>query len=561
MIQAGYTSVTVDGRSLIDDLLREQQSLTAVDRFSQTHVDAGAPAQQKYYRDLIPMDKPSGGQQYGFEVDLDACSGCKACVAACHNLNGLDDNETWRDVGQLVGGSSSTGPAIQHVTTACHHCVEPACLEGCPVMAYEKDPVTGIVRHLDDQCIGCQYCILKCPYDAPKFNAGLGIVRKCDMCSDRLAADEAPACVQSCPTNAISIKIVDTQAVREKARERKFLPGAPDPDYTLPTTNYKTTRDLSLARSADAHRVVPEHAHTPLVVMLVLTQLSVGGFLLGWLLEFLDPKMFTGTVRSVHAAVSLGLGLLALGASTLHLGRPLYAFRAVIGLRTSWLSREIVGFGAFAKLAAAYAACVWFAPDLGGGLLRVALGAAVAAAGLAAVFCSVMIYHHTRRTFWRGPRTWIKFYLTALILGTAATLLAGLIATLADGAGSLERFLSYWGKPLFTTLVTATLLKLVYEAAVFRHLRSRSHTPMRRSATLMIGELHQVTVARYLLGLFGGVAIPTLLMASGPQAVSTAALFVGVVAIIIMTVVGELLERYLFFTAVIAPKMPGGLGA
>ena len=38
----------------------------------------------------------------------------------------------------------------------------------CPVNAYEKDPTTGIVKHLDDQCFGCQYCPMACPYDVPK---------------------------------------------------------------------------------------------------------------------------------------------------------------------------------------------------------------------------------------------------------------------------------------------------------------------------------------------------------------------------------------------------------
>jgi formate dehydrogenase iron-sulfur subunit len=561
MIRSNYTSLTVGGQSLIDDMLREQQSLTAVDRFSQRHDQGDAPSQQKYYRDLIPAAGPSEGQQYAFEVDLDACSGCKSCVAACHNLNGLDETETWRDVGQLIDTGYTAGPAIQHVTTACHHCLEPACLDGCPVMAYEKDPVTGIVKHLDDQCIGCQYCILKCPYDAPKFNADLGIVRKCDMCSDRLAVGEAPACVQSCPTNAISIKIVDTEDVREKTRDMQFLTGAPEPDYTLPTTNYKTTRDLSMARSADEHRVVPEHAHLPLVIMLVLTQLSVGGFLLGWLLEQLDPQAFTGTLRSVHAAVSLSLGMLALGASTLHLGRPMYAFRAVIGLRTSWLSREIVGFGMFAKLAAAYAGCLWFAPELGGGMVKTALGASVVMIGLAAVLCSVMIYHDTRRVFWRGPRTWVKFYLTALVLGAATTLLAGLGAALLDGTDVLKTFLTIWGRPLFVLLISATVAKLLFEASVFRHLRSRTYTPMRRSATLMVSELHQTTVARFMLGLVGGVIIPGLLLISGPGGLTTVAMFIAVVAVVVMITVGELLERYLFFTAVVAPRMPGGLGS
>src|SRR5437764_428148 len=91
-------------RTLIDELLEEQQSLTAVERFSQKHERDALPAQARYYRDLIPLTKPRPGEQYAFVVDLDKCTGCKACVTACHNLNGLDENETWRDVGVIVGG-------------------------------------------------------------------------------------------------------------------------------------------------------------------------------------------------------------------------------------------------------------------------------------------------------------------------------------------------------------------------------------------------------------------------------------------------------------------------
>src|SRR5918993_1457956 len=84
-----------------------------------------------------PPSRPLPGEQYAFEVDLDSCTGCKSCVAACHSLNGLDDDETWRDVGMLVGDVYV--PYQQTVTTACHHCVDPACANGCPVLAYEKD--------------------------------------------------------------------------------------------------------------------------------------------------------------------------------------------------------------------------------------------------------------------------------------------------------------------------------------------------------------------------------------------------------------------------------------
>jgi ferredoxin len=131
-------------RTFIDELLAEQRQLTAVERFSQAHDRHGFDSGQKHYRNLLPARPPHEGEQYNFEVDLDKCSGCKACVSACHSLNGLEEGETWRSVGLLVSDSTDVG-FQQHVTTACHHCVDPGCLNGCPVLAYEKDPVTGIV--------------------------------------------------------------------------------------------------------------------------------------------------------------------------------------------------------------------------------------------------------------------------------------------------------------------------------------------------------------------------------------------------------------------------------
>ncbi len=115
--------------SLLDQLLAEQREMTAVDAF--THWQNGATASGDAYRELLPAARLQSGEQYAFEVDLDACSGCKACVVACHTLNGLNENETWRKVGTLRS-TSSILPIVQHVTTACHHCIDPGCLKGCP---------------------------------------------------------------------------------------------------------------------------------------------------------------------------------------------------------------------------------------------------------------------------------------------------------------------------------------------------------------------------------------------------------------------------------------------
>ncbi|MEM6690554.1 MAG: 4Fe-4S dicluster domain-containing protein, partial [Planctomycetota bacterium] len=214
-------------------LLAEQQSMTAVERFSSLHdegLDTQSPAQEKYYRELLPASPPGPGQQFAFEVDLDKCSGCKACVVACHTLNGLEEDEAWRRVGTITIGetpqvATNSLPLVQHVTTACHHCEDPGCLNGCPVKAYDKDAVTGIVRHLDDQCIGCKYCTMMCPYEVPRYSERLGIVRKCDMCHQRLSVGEAPACVQACPNEAIAIKVVDTD--QQFDTEDRLAPGSP----------------------------------------------------------------------------------------------------------------------------------------------------------------------------------------------------------------------------------------------------------------------------------------------------------------------------------------------
>lgn len=256
-----------------------QTSTMAVDDFSNWQESRSEAATVRRYEKLIPLTKPGIGEQYAFEVNLDQCTGCKAFVVACHSLIGLNEDESWRDVGLLLG--SHEDPYLQTVTTACHHCADPACSNGCPVLAYEKDADTGIVRHLDDQCIGCSYCILKCPYDVPKFNRKRGIVRKCDMCHERLAAGEAPACVQACPTQAIAIRIVPRQS-----NPAAMMPGLVDSSYTSPQTRYVGKKAIPASSvAADAAVLRGETAHIPLAVMLVLTQLAAGA----WIAATIEP--------------------------------------------------------------------------------------------------------------------------------------------------------------------------------------------------------------------------------------------------------------------------------
>jgi formate dehydrogenase iron-sulfur subunit len=555
---------------VINNLLTEQQDLRSVLKFAKKHETGDVDHQTGLYEAQIPLTRPLPGQQYAFSVDLDACTGCKACVAGCNKLNGLDEDEAWRSVG-LIHGGTQEHPIQKTVTTACHHCLEPACMKGCPVGAYEKDAETGIVRHLDDQCIGCKYCTLTCPYEVPQYNSRLGIVRKCDMCSDRLTAGEAPACVQSCPNGAITIRIVDVQAVLDDAQGDSFLPGAPSPGITGPTTIFRSTKPFPRnALPADFYNVRPASQHMPLVVMLVLTQLAAGAFAVDALLTAMSGGAgLSSQVARYHSALALALGILALGAATLHLGRPLYAFRAFIGLRHSWMSREIVIIGGFVGCAVLYSLLLWV-PDVfehtlgipklvGVPLAQVvqAVSGTTAVLGVLTVICSAMIYISTHRMFWDATSTMVKFFGTAAILGVStiasATLFAGYLT-------SSVPVMEVGGK-LMPWLIGLAAVKLAYEASLFRHLWDTQQGDLKRSAMLMRTPLLAKTQSRFALGIVGGFILPAFVqsLASGNE-VAVTPFIVSMVSLAAL-MAGELLERTLYFSAMSAPRMPGGVGS
>ena len=527
-------------RTLIDELLAEQRELTAVEIFSRAH-DAHTIAAPRY-RDLLPLTAPAPGQQYAFEVDLDKCSGCKACVTACHSLNGLDEDETWRSVGQLAS-TDWRAPLKQTVTTACHHCVDPACLNGCPVLAYDKDPVTGIVRHLDDQCIGCQYCVMMCPYEVPQYLPKRGIVRKCDMCSSRLAAGEAPACVQACPSEAIRITVVDQAKVRGKYRPldafnfqpsnfdsapNRFLPDSPNPAITLPTTRYLSQRPLPAGlEAADAHELRLAKAHPPLTLMLVLSQLGVG----------LVVANVVASASGLTALTALIITVVGVAAGTLHLGQALKAWRSFLGWRKSWLSRELIVFGGFMAALGAHAI-----------LLRPLSALLAAVTGLAAVACSAMVYVDTRRPFWSAPMTFGKFFGTTLLLGAAGTLFLSLFSAAPAPSPAAAMLL----------LMAGVAIKFAAENRVFRYLvdeQSPRLTALNKTALLLNGPFGRLSRLRVMCAAVGGIVLPLLTIIGGhvgaPSGVALATVSLS------LCFTGELIERHLFFVAQVVPKMPG----
>ncbi len=150
----------------------------------------------------------SQGKQYAFIFDATRCIDCRACMVACSVENNVPMNNTriWTSGAGILG----TFPQLKRasMTYHCMHCLEPDCASACPVGAWEKRP-DGPVIYEREKCIGCRYCMNACPFDVPHFDWDKGLfeapeISKCTMCPQRLDVGQIPACVQTCPTEALA---------------------------------------------------------------------------------------------------------------------------------------------------------------------------------------------------------------------------------------------------------------------------------------------------------------------------------------------------------------------
>ena len=469
----------------------------------------------------IPREAPAPGEQYRFHFDMSRCIGCKCCVVACNEQNGNPAEINWRTVGEIEGGYY---PLTQrrYLSMGCNHCLEPSCLIGCPVEAYTKDPRTGVVLHSADACIGCQYCTWNCSYGVPQYNPARGVVGKCDMCHERLADGMSPACVSACPEGAIRIEIVNVAEWRSDYLHAD-APGLPSADDSISTTRITLPKNLVPdAGRVDTHRVVPEQPHWPLVIMLVLTQLSVGAFGVLWSLDLLGgaAKLLTSTLVALAAAG------LALGASTLHLGRPIYAWRALRGLRRSWLSREVLAMAAFATAASLYAIMLFFgAPGSD------AVGSATVVCGAIGVLCSARIYMVRARPAWNSLYTVAEFLASAFFLGPLFVRAMNV---------SPARW-AVW------TAVAGGMAQLFVQTLKYLWLSHSDSFELRASARLLSGRLRGFFILRLAALVAAGIILP---LASEAR-ITTLALALG----------GECLGRWLFFVSVVPKNVAAAFGA
>ena len=151
----------------------------------------------------------------GVLVDTTRCTGCRRCEAACAKQNGLPvpdiedpsvfervrrtDTTAWTVVNRF-----ETDKGLVSVKGQCMHCNQPACAAACLVKAMLKKK-DGPVIWRESKCMGCRFCMISCPFDVPKFEyeSPNPKIQKCNLCYTRLEKGERPACVESCPVDAL----------------------------------------------------------------------------------------------------------------------------------------------------------------------------------------------------------------------------------------------------------------------------------------------------------------------------------------------------------------------
>lgn len=184
--------------------------------------------------------------RWGMAIDLDRCTGCGACVTACHAENNIPVTDEasaargrtdhWIRIDRYYEGEFPD-IRVKYMPVMCQHCDDAPCEPVCPVYATYQS-ADGLNVQVYNRCIGTRYCANNCPYSVRFFTWSdaewaeplslqlnpdvsvrpRGVMEKCTFCIQRIKrartdaaldkrpledGDVQPACVQSCPAEAM----------------------------------------------------------------------------------------------------------------------------------------------------------------------------------------------------------------------------------------------------------------------------------------------------------------------------------------------------------------------
>jgi len=523
---------------------------------------------------------PNRNKQHGFHFTADNCIGCHACEAACSEKNDNPAHIAFRSVGYVEGGSYPDFKRL-NISMACNHCDNPVCLKGCPTKAYTKHSEYGAVLQDPETCFGCGYCTWVCPYNAPQLDPIKGRVSKCNMCVDRLEVGLKPACVSACLGNALNFGVVEnTPENREQIKTQ--IPGFPDPSITQPNIRFQQTRSMpnemnrtdsmpiKYRKEEDGsfRSVVDEKSgkdrfwnlgrlssrENPLVIFTLSTQAILGAFMMLFLGSMLGVDSISAIEQSaVYFPLlfsMIGLQVLVLVLSTLHLGKPLRFYRGFNNLQTSPLSREALGIAMFLAGLSGFTFFklinVWLDMSVINAVAN-GFGFFALATGLVGLYFMHCIYRIEARPFWNHWQVLTSFFGTMFSLG-AVLLGAFVIPAMLIAGDSVATVLPMLAAFSALGLIAEGVGLIAHakylntesgEGAAAHYIQWTTFGKTYLLRNVLIGASAVVMAA---VAIFGGDNLTSLMAATFAGLAAVAALLAG---------------RALFYVLVIPTTMPG----
>lgn len=145
--------------------------------------------------------------QMSIITDVNRCVGCLACSVARKAVNNVPIGNYWNKVVRIGPNPTPEGSGqypdvyMYFLTLSCQHCESPECVHVCPTEASYKAE-DGTIQIDKEKCIGCQFCVMACPYGVRYLNQEERVVEKCTLCQQKLNQGELPQCVSQRGGNA-----------------------------------------------------------------------------------------------------------------------------------------------------------------------------------------------------------------------------------------------------------------------------------------------------------------------------------------------------------------------